>query len=171
MTLDQFGNEAAPWTVDGSTIVISSNQLKVPNTIANNYVTNHWQLNGTYSGLSYPLSEVDGFCFFNYNATIIAMWIYNVTPGSGGTTEFDLKVASPGGSFTSILSTVGSIDSTAAANSWTDSNSVVGSQTGVTKPVISNANINAGQAVRWDILTSQTGAPADCGVIIHFVGR
>ncbi len=171
MTLDQFGNEAAPWTVDGTTIVISSNQLHVPSSISNNYVTNHWQLNGVYSGLSYPLTEVDGFCFFNYNATIIAMWIYNVTPGSGGTTEFDLKVASPGGSFTSILSTVGSISSAAAANAWTDSNSVVGAQTGVVKPIISNASISAGQAIRWDILTSQTGAPADCGVIIQFVGR
>lgn len=139
--------------------------------VVNNYITNHWQLNGPYANLTYPLNEVDGFCFFNFNATIIAVWIYNVTPGSGGITQFDLKVASPGGSFSSILSTLGSIDSTAAANTWTDSNSVVGPQTGVVKPVLMSANVSAGQALRWDLIQAQTDPVQDCGVIIQFVGR
>jgi hypothetical protein len=176
MTLDQFGNMAAPWTVDGTSIIISSNQLSVNPAgivqINNNYQVYEFKLNGPYSVTvpSFPLTEIDGYGMFDFNATIIAVWIYNDVAGSAGTTQFDIKVGGSGGSFTSILSTVGSIDSTAAAGVWTDSNSAVGAQTGVVKPVVATTNINAGQAIRFDVLSAMTGAN-DCGAIVHFIPR
>lgn len=168
ITLPPLPSVTSFLTIDASGTVAST----TPSTaVSNNYSTHQFQLNGKYATLNVPASEIDGFCFFNYNATLLAAWVYNVTPGSGGTTEFDLKVASPGGSFATILSTTGKITSAAAANSWTDSNSVVGVQTGVTKPVVSNATINAGQAIRFDILQTQTGLAADCGVVLQFIPR
>lgn len=176
VTLDQFGNMAAPWTVDNSSIIISSNQLTVNSAgipaIAHNYITHQWQLNGPYQAMvpSFPLLEIDGYCFFNYNATIIAIWIYNAVAGGSGTTEFDIKIGTSGSSFSSILSTTGQITSSAASGVWTDSNSVVGAQTGVVKPIVMSANVNAGQALRLDILQAMVGA-SDCGVIVQFVPR
>lgn len=177
MTLDAAGNMAAPWTVDGTSITIVANQLTAPSAAvsAKLYMTHQWQLNGPYGTITYPQTEVDGYCFFNFNATILAIWIYNATAGTSGTTEFDLKLGSSGGSFSSILSTTGKITSAAASGVWTDSGSVVGSQTGVTKPVMTSANVNAGQALRFDVIQSMAGtssaAPLDCGVIIHFIPR
>lgn len=196
MTLDAAGNMSAPWTVDNSTIKIVSNHLAVqgaataaivaPSLVDNvtlqqsagvmstrhNYITHQFNLNGNYGQLSFPLTEIDGFLFFNYNATILAVWIYNVNGGASGTTEFDLKLATaPGGAFSSILSTTGTINSSAGNNVYTDSNSVIGALTGVRKPVLSSSSVNAGSVLRWDLLQSQDATASDCGVIIQFVPR
>ena len=96
------------------------------------------------------------------------MWIYNGTPGSGGSTVFDLKVKNPGGSYVSILSTPGVIGSAAAADIYTDSGSVVGVQTGVTKPVIATAAISAGQAIKFDLLSSMTGLAVNARIRIYW---
>ncbi len=171
MTLDAAGNMAAPWTVDNNTIKIVADQLVVQPTSLNIYMSHQFEANGNYSGAtSFPQTTVDGLMFFNYNATILAVWIFNLTAGSAGTTEFDLKLASPGGSFTSILGTTGKIDSTAASNIWTDSNSAVAPESGVTKPALSTTTVSAGQALRFDILQTMTGAQ-DCGCIVFFVPR
>lgn len=169
MTLDAAGNMSAPWTVDNSTIKVVANQLAVQVPNLHIYGQHAFEANGPYSrASSFPQTSVDGYKFFNFNATIIAVWIYNLTPGTSGTTEFDLKVASPAGTFTSIMSTTGKILSTAAANIWTDNNSIVGAQTGVVKPVLSNLNILAGQALRFDIIQTMVSAN-DCGVIVQFI--
>lgn len=129
---------------------------------------NSWELNGTYSSLTFPLLDIDAIFLAPYTINIDSVWIYNGNAGSGGTTEFDLKVANPGGVFSTILSTTGKITSAAAASIWTDSGSVVGAQTGVTKPVVSTAVITAGQAVKWDLLTSMTGSPTDARIRIYY---
>jgi hypothetical protein len=117
-----------------------------------------WELNGNYPSLSFPLIDIDSVFLAPYNLTIQSVWIWNQTAGSSGITEYDLKVASPGGTYSSILSTTGKITSTATSGIWTDSGSVVGPQTGVTKPVISTSAITAGQAIRFDLIQAMVGA-------------
>lgn len=174
VTMNNLGVQSANVTVDGTSVVLASNQISVNPSgipaIANNYITHQWQLNGAYSSLTTPVSEIDGYCFFNFNATILAVWVYNVVAGSSGATTLDLLVGSTGGSFTSILSQTASISSAAAPGVWTDSNSVIGAQTGVTKPIVSTSAINAGQAIRMDVLSAMPGA-SDCGIILQFVPR
>lgn len=166
MTLDQLGNITAPWTVDNSTIKIVSNQLVASGT---NVPREHsWELNGPYPGLTYPLTNIDAIFFAPFNLTILSVWIYNGTAGASGTTEFDLKVASSGGSFTSILSTTGKITSAAAANIWTDSGSIIGSQTGVTKPIITTTSMTAGQALRWDLIQGMASPATDARIRIFY---
>jgi hypothetical protein len=41
---------------------------------------------------------------------------------------------------------------------WTDSNSVVGPQAGVTKPVVNSPNLTAGGALRWDLIQGMPNA-------------
>src|SRR5690606_24598892 len=102
-----------------------------------------------------------------YPIKINKVHIYNGTAGSSGTTEFDIKVASPGGAFASIFSTVGSIDSTAASNIWTDSGSDVPAQTGVVKPVLNQTVFQAGQALRFDLTDIMVGA-VDCKIEVYY---
>lgn len=169
LTLDASGNMAAPWTVDNNTIKVVSNQLVVQGgNIPGSEREHAWELNGPYPGLIYPLNNIDSIFFAPFNLTITQVWIYNGTAGSGGTTEYDLKVASSGGSFTSILSNTGKITSAAASNIWTDSNSIIGSQTGVTKPIISTANINAGQAISFDLIQSMTSPATDARIRVIY---
>ena len=170
VTIDSSGNMAAPWTVssiaDQVTISSTSNQLYV----RNGDREHAWELNGEYASLTYPLENIDSIFFAPYNITITAVWIYNGTAGISGTTEFDLKVAtSSGGSFTSILNTTGKIQYNAGNDIWTDSNSVIGSQTGVTKPVLSTSAISAGSAIRWDLIQSMSGSStADARIRIYY---
>jgi hypothetical protein len=153
MTLDQFGNEAAPWTVDGSTIKIISNQL-----VATPQEEHAWELNGNYSKLVFPLNNIDSIFIAPRNITIQSVWIYCGNSGSGGTTEYDLQTVSSGSSVgTSILTTTGKVTSAAANNVWTDSGSIIGSQTGVTKPVIGTSAISAGTGLQFCILQTSTG--------------
>ncbi len=188
LTLDTSGNIVAQYSLDGATITAPANVLTVqPSALVDDvttqvsggkiatkhiYMSHQWQLNGIYSGLSVPNTEVDGYLFFPFDAEIIAIWIYNTAAGSGGTTEFDVKKsASSGSAFSTILSTTGKITSAAAADVWTDSNAVVASQTGVTKPVLTSANVSAGEALRFDVITVMSGSPTDCGILIQYVPR
>ncbi len=170
--------------VDNATIAITANQLVVQasglvdgrstSAVAGKIAaqgTHQWQLNGGYANVG-AATEIDGYLFFPVDATITAIWIYNAVAGSGGTTEFDIKKATaPAGAFATILSTTGKITSAAAAGVWTDNGSIVSAQTGVTKPVMSSANVSAGDALRFDTISTMTGSPRDCGVVIQYVPR
>lgn len=123
-----------------------------------------WELNGNYPGLTFPLLNIDAIFFAPFDLTITQVWIYNGTAGGGGTTEYDLKVASPGGAFSSIFSTTGKITSAAASDIWTDSGSIVGAQGGVTKPVLSTTSITAGQGIKFDLITSMTTTATDARI-------
>jgi hypothetical protein len=168
MTLDSAGTMSAPWTVDNTTIKIVANQLVAQSNALSIQKEHAWELNGNYPALSYPLLNIDSIFFAPANITITSVWIYNGDAGTSGTTEFDLKVASSGGSFTSILSTTGKILSTAASNVWTDSGSVIAAQTGVVKPVIATSAITAGQAIKFDLIQSMTGTATDARIRIFY---
>lgn len=170
--------------VDNSTIAITANQYVVQASglvdgrstaaVAGKIAaqgTHQWQLNGNYANVG-AATEIDGYLFFPVNATITAIWIYNAVAGTGGTTEIDiLKASAPAGAFSTILTTTGKITSAAAAGVWTDNGSIVAAQTGVTKPVMSSANVSAGDALRFDTISTMTGSPRDCGVVIQYVPR
>jgi hypothetical protein len=170
MTLSAAGAIAAPWTVDNTTIKIVANELVAQYAPLSPQREHAWELNGPYgnSNLTFPLTNIDAIFIAPANIVITSVWIYNGTSGSSSFTEYDLKVKSPGGSYASILSTTGAIGFGAANDIYTDSGSVVGAQTGVTKPVLSTTNISAGQAIRFDILTSQGGAAADARIRIFY---
>lgn len=116
MTLDASGIISAPWTVDNTTIKIVANQLVVQGqSIPNSSREHNWELNGPYTTLTYPLLNIDAIFFAPYNLTINSVWIYNGDAGTGGTTEFDLKVRSPNTAYASILSTTGKIAAASTA--------------------------------------------------------
>lgn len=135
---------------------------------SNKSVEHNWELNGEYPGLTFPLLNIDAPFLAPYDVTIDSVWIYNGVAGASGTTEFDLKVKSPGGAYATILSTTGKIDSTAASDIYTDSGSVIGVQTGVTKPVLSTTTILAGQMVKWDLIQSMASPAADARIRIYW---
>jgi len=172
MTLDNAGNITAPWTVDNSTIKIVSNQLIAQANVLSQYREHSWELNGTYSGLTSPLQNLDSIFIAPVNINIQSVWIYQGAPGTntGGLTKstYDLLVASPGGTFTSILSTTGQIFDGAAPVIWTDSGTVVPAQANIIKPVIATAAISAGQAIRFDLTFSQTGPVTDARIKIFY---
>lgn len=127
-------------------------------------------LNGRYNIAGTPQLGVDGLVIFDFNAEIINAWMFNLVAGSGGTTELDAKLATAsGGSFASIFSTTPKIASTAGANRWVGKDSTA--QTGVTKPVLGTTLIDAGSAIRFDLLQAQTGNPENCGLLLHYRPR
>lgn len=168
MTLDNSGIITAPWTVDNNTIKITGNQLVAQSNVVSPQREHSWELNGAYPGLSFPQLNIDSIFFAPANMTITSVWIYNGQVGGTGITEFDLKVANSGGSFTSILTTTGKVASTANSDVWTDSGSIIAPQTGVTKPVIATAAISAGQAIRFDLLSAMTSPATDARIRIFY---
>lgn len=136
-------------------------------------------LNGRYNALITPYAAVDGLTFFQFDAEIIDVWAFTIINGAGGTTSFDIKIAStPGGSFTSIFSTNPSIDASAGSYIWIHVGSTVPN---TVAPVFASPNVNgnvdvsAGQAIRFDLLSAQTGVtgagPRGCGIVVHYRPR
>ena len=132
-------------------------------------------INGAFGQLpagQYPFTFVDGVHVFEFDAEIFNIWTYNKVAGGAGITELDLKT-SPVGSliWTSILSTTAKILPTAAAGIRFKLGDVA---TGVTAPVINGAvpfNVNAGDAIRMDLITAVNGVNGGAGMIIHFRPR
>jgi len=167
LTISSAGVIAPTYTLDNVTIQSNSGVL-FAKSIANGYTTYEFKLNGNYGSISTPNLELDGYCFFNYAATILNVWAYSVVAGASGTTTIDLQyTTSPGGSFTSIFSTPASFTSAAASSNYVDAQGVVTPGTGVTAPVLSTSNLPAGSAIRMSILSVMAGA-SDCGIVIQF---
>ncbi|OPZ24611.1 MAG: hypothetical protein BWZ03_00086 [bacterium ADurb.BinA186] len=138
------------------------------------YDTKDFFLNGPYSSVSTPQTAVDGLYVFPFDVEIFDAVMFNIVSGSSGTTELDIKYATaPGGSFTSIFSTTPKITSAAGDYAWIG---VGGSLTGATAPVFTSTpaspsfNVDAGWAVRIDLLQSQAGAQ-NCGLLLYFRPR
>lgn len=129
--------------------------------------------NGRYGIMSsYPQTGVDGLVFFEFNATIINVWAFNLVVGSSGTTELDVKRATAsGGSFSTIFSTTPKFASTSANNSYVDANGYQPAGTGITAPVLSLTNVDQGDALRLDIISAMGGTPENCGIVIHYIPR
>ena len=119
-----------------------------------NHQEKQFFINGPYGIATVPATALDGLTFFQFDAEIIDVWAFNLVPGSSGTTEIDIKIADPGGSFTSIFSTTPKFTSASASNSWVDALGIVPPGSGVTAPVLSVTNVDAGQALRLDLFTS-----------------
>lgn len=130
-----------------------------------------WKVNGLYGSITIPADEIDEVFIAPYDIKINSLWIKHGAIGASGTTEYDLLIGSSGGSFSSILTTTGKITSAASPGVWTDSGSVIGIQTGVTKPVLASVNVNAGQGLRFDMLQKMTGNPSDATMEIWYQQR
>jgi len=130
-------------------------------------------INGPYGRVAtVPVTAVDGLAVFEFNATIIDVWMFNITAGSAGTTELDLKIATTsGGAFTSIFTTTPKITSAAGNNAWVGApGGAYTPPSGTTAPVLGTVNINAYTAIRLDLLQAQTGGQ-NCGLIVHYRPR
>ena len=143
-------------------------------------------LNGDYSRVAIPQTGADGLTVFEFDATIIDVWMFNLVAGSAGTTELDIKMATTsGGAFSSIFSTTPKITSAAGNNAWVGNPSVwtTGSAvqdatytvpTGCTRPVLSGGgqtlNVDKYSALRLDILQAQTNGQ-NCGLLVHYIPR
>ena len=127
-------------------------------------------LNGRYNVVATPNLGVDGLAVFEFNAEIIGVWMYNMNKGSSGTTELDIKWTNQsGGAFASIFSTTPKITANAPDYSYVGLGQ---SGTGLTAAVLSKTTFNAGDALRLDLLSAQSGANvASCGLIIHYRPR
>jgi len=136
-------------------------------------------LEGSYWVASVPQYGVEALDALPFDIEIFDISMWSMTAGSGGTTELDVKVAtSSGGSFSSIFSTTPKIDSTAGNNSYFLKSLGVG--TGQTLPVWEPTmvdgltgflNVNAGSALRVDLIQKQSGTPENCGIKIFFRPR
>jgi len=138
------------------------------------YTEKTFQGNGFYGRQTTPYSVTDGLTFFNFDAEIINVFAYINIPGTGGTTELDLKVASAGSStWTSIFSTTPKFTSAAPTLARVDVTGTNPPVTGVTAPVFTSSplNVNAGDAVRLDILQAMTGDPVTVGALIVYRPR
>lgn len=131
-------------------------------------------INGAYGQLppsSYPFLFVDGVHVFEFDAEIFNIWVYNKNSGGTGTTELDIKKAPAGSSvWTSILTTTAKILPTAAAGIRFKIGDVA---TGITAPVMTSnpLQVNAGDAIRMDLITAISGVNGGAGMIIHFRPR
>jgi len=131
------------------------------------YLTKQFPINGEYDFATGD-TFVDGIQVFEFDAEIINVWAYNCVNGTSGTTQLDLKVKpKTGGSFTSILSVKPSI--TTASGGFVHFG-VGDTKTGCTAPVLSTTNVNAGDAIRIDVISTMVNAQ-NCGLIVHYRPR
>lgn len=136
--------------------------------------TKQFFINGTYSVNSgLPQVSVDGAIPVLFNITIIDVCMFNIVAGSSGQTELDIKrVTSSGGSGTTIFSTTPKIMSTAGNNAYTGT-AAAGAfpgGTGLTQPVLSVTDIDAGDLLYCDLLDAQVDAE-NTGIVIFFRPR
>lgn len=138
-----------------------------------NHQEKNFMINGNYGALigQYPINAIDGLAFFEFDAEIFNVWVFNIVPGVSGTTELDLKIKpKSSGAFTSIFSTTPKITSAAPANKFFE---IGDTGTGITAPVLNGGtpfNVNRGDAIRLDLISAMAQAE-HCGVVIHYRPR
>ena len=133
------------------------------------YAEKQWFVNGDYSGLVLPYLAIDGLAPVKYDMTIIDAFMFASEVGGAGTTELDIKVATAsGGAFATIFSTTPKIAVAAGDYSFVF---VGGSGAGLTAPVIGTADIDAGSALRMDVIQSMTGSPRGAGIVLMYRPR
>lgn len=126
-------------------------------------------INGAYNSLSIPFAAIDNILFIPDNALITNAFMFTRKAGSGGTTELDVKYATtPGGSWASVFSTTPKISYAAGDFAWCYTGS---SFLNTTAPVLSVTNLNAGMAIRCDIITSQSGDARGAGIVLFLQPR
>lgn len=131
-------------------------------------------LNGAYGALentNYPQLGVDGLTFFEYDAEIFNVWVFNLVAGTANITELDLKIKPKlSGSFTSIFSTTPKISNLAPNDTFFE---IGDTGTGITAPVLNGGVpylVNAGDAMRLDLISVMSN-PENAGIVVHFRPR
>lgn len=125
--------------------------------------------NGRFARVADPKLGVDGLVFVQFDIEIIKVYAFQMVAGSSGTTELDIKYATAsGGSFASIFSTTPKFQNGSVDNSWIADG---GTLANAVAPVLSSTDIDAGSALRFDIITSQGGNPENCGIVLHYRPR
>lgn len=138
--------------------------------VTKNHQEKQFFLNGKYSLLAMPQNKVDGLTIFEYDATIINAWLFNIVAGSSGVTEIDCRIKPQNsGSYTSIFSTRPQIAAAAGNDAWIG---VGQSFANMTAPVLSASplNVNAGDGLVVDLIQAQAGGQ-NCGLLIHYRPR
>lgn len=111
-------------------------------------------------------SAVDGIWIADFNFSIVDVQVSIRSPGTGGQTILDILHSTNNGStWNTIFSTTPKVDSSAGSYSFARSTDSV---TGYTPAVLIGApaafNINAGDGLRMDVLSSMTGSPQDISI-------
>ena len=103
---------------------------------------------------------------------IVNCWVYNGTKGSSGTTQADIERAPLGSStWTTIFSTKPAFATTSADGDIIDSEEmIVSNPTGVTRPVISDYTLDAGDKLRLKLHSVMTGGK-DLRIKLHLKPR
>lgn len=131
-----------------------------------------FSINGAYGQLppgQYPVLFVDSAHVFEFDAEIFNIHVVSYRSAAGaGQTELDLKIA-PSGSevYTSILTTTAKIQpSSALIKRFKLGDTGI---TGIVAPVMTSApfNVNAGDAIRLDLISALSGQTGQLGLIIH----
>lgn len=114
-----------------------------------------WDVNGNYGLITVPFNSIDGYDFAWADLEIVEIMMYLQTCGTSGTTEFDIKYATAsGGAWTSIFATTPKIAFGAGSGVWVTTQTSGG---GLTTPVLSVTDIDAGSALRCDLIQAQSG--------------
>lgn len=139
----------------------------------NTYQEEHksWYLNGSYGTLTVPFAAIDGIFVLDRNVELVSCSMFVRLAGTLGGTQLDIKYATaPGGTWTSIFSTLPAISYLAGNYAWCNTGS---SFANTTAPVISptKINLNAGWALRADLMAYQAGGPRGTGINLNFRPR
>lgn len=142
-----------------------------------------FRANGPYGDAAvFPVIGLDGLYVLPFDAEIFGYFMYNEYPGTGGTTEFDVKLATTsGGTFTSIFSVTPKINSTASAETFclgyivteTTTTQIYtvnpSPPTGVTVGTFTSVpfQVNAGDAIRVDVISGMPSAQNGGLVLLH----
>lgn len=106
------------------------------------------------------------------NYEIVNVWVTNGTKGSSGTTQADIeRAALNSSSWSTIFSTKPAFSSSSADGDLIDSAEMIAAApTGVTRPVLSSANLNAGDKLRLKLHSVMTGGK-DLRIKMHLKPR
>lgn len=133
--------------------------------------TLEFKLNGSYynSADTFPIAAIDGLTVLPYNIIITNIFLYNVVAGTGGSTSMRLyKKDVVGAAYTNLFSTDPAITSAAVADAWIGVGETVA---GCTAPVLNGSSqlITAKSILKCDLQSAMTGAPEDCGLVVHYL--
>lgn len=133
-------------------------------------VNYQFKLNGAYQSAKNKTS-LDGFLIFDWDAEIFEVQMYSYTPGSTGTTTFDVQYsATRNGPFTSIFSTLPSISYNATHPTYVGVGDTV---TNCVAPVLTSLpfQVVKGGWLKCDCTDTQSGGSRNAGIIIKYTPR
>lgn len=127
--------------------------------------------NGVYSIMGNGQTGVDGLVFFEFDAEIFGVWVFNMKQGVSGTTEIDVKKRPiSGGAWTSIFSVTPKFIYGCGNEAMTGIG--IADTTYIKAPVLTSpvVNVNRGDCLRLD-LTQVMAQAENCGILIHYRPR